>query len=116
MNNFELEIQLKSLRVPGRPDEYWKDFPQRIRLQLRREPSNSAPPRAWRSRVAWLCDFALATAMVFVCIDYHPLQTASAALIRHERNFDVQLARLDAGLHRLMLNTDGISHLLAEAD
>ena len=53
-------------------------------------------------------------ALVFVGIQFHPLQTVSLAVTKQQRQFHAQLARLDAGLHRLMLNTDGMGYLLTE--
>jgi hypothetical protein len=114
MNDFKLESKLKSVRVPERPDEYWNDFPSRVRVQLRRERPEFTPQSAWRPRLAWAGGFALAVALVFVCVQFHPLQTASLAITKQQRHFQAQLARLDAGLHMLMLNTDGMGYLLTE--
>jgi hypothetical protein len=116
MNDFELESKLKSLRVPERPEEYWNDFPSRVRVQLPRERREFAPRSAWRSRLAWAGGLALAVALVFVCIQFHPLRTVSLAITKQQHQFHAQLARLDAGLHVLMLNTDGMGYLLTEAD
>jgi hypothetical protein len=113
MNDFELESKLKSLRVPDRPDEYWEDFPSRVRVQLRRERREFT---AWRPRLAWAGGFALTVALVLVCVQFHPLQTVSLAITKQQRHFHAQLAQLDNGLHKLMLNTDGMGYLLAEAN
>jgi hypothetical protein len=116
MNDFDLESKLKSVPVPERTDEYWNDFPSRVRVQFRRERDQSVPVRAWRPQLAWAGGLALAVALVFVCVQFHPLQTMSLAIAKQERVFHMQLARLDAGLHVLMLNTDGMGYLLAEAN
>jgi hypothetical protein len=116
MNDFELESKLKSVRVPERPDEYWNDFPSRVRVQLRRERREFMPRGSWRPRLAWAGGFAVAVALVFVCVQFHPLQTVSLAITKQQRHFHAQLARLDAGLHVLMLNTDGMGYLLTEAN
>ena len=116
MNDFDLESKLKSVRVPERPDEYWGDFPSRVRVQLRREQVEFEPRNAWRPRLAWASGFALALVMTFVCIDFRPLRTASAAIIQKEKHFRTQLARFDAGLHTWVLNTDGMGYLLTESN
>jgi hypothetical protein len=114
MNDFDLESKLKNLRVPERTEEYWNDFPSQVRGQLHRAspelPSHSAG--GWQ--LAWAGGVALA--LVLVCFQFHPLQTVSLAIAKQERHFHMQLARLDTGLHKLMLNTDGMGYLLAEAN
>lgn len=102
--------------MPERSEEYWSDFPSRVRVRLRRRHSESAPRRPWRTPLVWAGDFALTVALVLICLQYHPLEAASAAITQHERYLHGQLARLDVGLHRLMLNTDGMGYLLADAN
>ena len=114
MNDFDLESKLNSVRVPERSDEYWEDFPSRIRGQLRRERPTFAPRRAGHPHLRWAGGLVLATAMVWVCVEFRPLQTASLAIAKQHRQFHAQLARLNTGLHKLMLNTDGMGYLLAE--
>lgn len=116
MNDFELDSKLKSVRVPERTEAYWEDFPSRVRVQLPREHRGFAPQRAWRPRLAWAGGFALAVALVFACIEFHPFRTMSLAITKQQRHFHAQLARLDTGLHKLMLNTDGMGYLLTEAN
>ena len=116
MNDFDLESKLKSVRVPERPEEYWSDFPSRVRVQLPRERREFVPQSARRPRLAWAGGLALAAVLVFVCIQFHPLQTLSLAITKQQQHFHAHLARLDAGLHVLMLNTDGMGYLLAEAN
>ena len=116
MNDFDLESKLKSVPLPERPDGYWNDFPSRVRVQLPRERREFAPQNAGHPRLAWAGGFALAVVLVFVCVQFHPLQTASLAITKQQRHFHAQLARLDAGLHVLMLNTDGMGYLLTEAN
>jgi hypothetical protein len=116
MTDFDLESKLRSAPVPERPDEYWNGFPSRIRVQLRRNRTEPAPGRVWRIRLTWAFDFALTAALVMLCLEYHPLQFAAKTCAQHERRFHAQLAQLDAGLHKLVLNTDGMGYLLAEAN
>jgi len=116
MNDFELESKLKSIRVPERPEEYWNEFPSSVRVQLRRERREFEPQSVRRPRLAWAGGFALAVALVFVCVQFHPLRTMSLAITKQQHQFHAQLARLDAGLHVLMLNTDGMGYLLTEAN
>lgn len=114
MNNSELEAKLRSVPVPARSKEYWEDFPGRVRFQLRRR-SPAVPERAsWLIRFAWATNIAFTVALVLVCSQYHPLHAASVAWTERQHGWEMRLARLDAGLHKLMLNTDGMGYLLAE--
>ena len=114
MNDFALESKLKGVPVPERSDEYWDDFPSRVRVQLPRERHEFEPQNVWCPRFAWAGALALAAVLVFVCIQFRPIQAASAAITRHEQQFHAQLARLDVGLHVLMLDQHGMSYLVAE--
>jgi hypothetical protein len=114
MNDFDLESKLKSVRVPERSDEYWDDFPARVRMQLGRERGVFTPRPAWRPRLAWAGGLALTVAVLSVCLDFHLVKAVSVAIDRHEGRLHAQLARLDAGLHKLVLNTDGMGYLLSE--
>jgi hypothetical protein len=116
MNNFDLEAKLKNVPLPERPDDYWNYFPSQVRANLRHAAVKPVAENLWLPRLAWSGGFALAMALVFVCLQFHPLQTASAAINKQERQFHAQLAQLDTGLHTLMLNTHGMGYLLAEAN
>jgi hypothetical protein len=114
MNDLDLESKLKSLRVPEWTEEYWNDFPSLVRVQLNHSRPEVSPHPAGGWQFAWAGCFALA--LILVCFQFHPLQTVSLAIAKQERHFHMQLARLDTGLHKLMLNTDGMGYLLAEAN
>ena len=116
MTDFDLQSKLTAVPLPERPPEYWDNFPSRVRVQLPRARREFAPQSAWRPRLAWAGGLALAVALVFVWIQFHPLRTMSLAITKQQRQFHAQLARLDTGLHKLMLNTDGMSYLLTEPD
>ena len=118
MNDSELKSLLRNAPVPERSEEYWDDFPAQLRMQLRRErhevaPLNTRPLNAWRPRLAWAGGFALA---VFMCIQFHALQHASAAITKHERQLHTQVAQIESGLQLLMFNPHGMGYLLADAN
>ena len=116
MNDFDLEAKLKSVSPPGRTEDYWDNFPAQVRLNLRRAAQRPVAENLWLPRLAWAGGFALALMLAFVSIQFHPLQTASAAINKQERHFHAQLAQLDTGLHTLMLNTHGMNYLLVDAN
>lgn len=117
MNDFELELKLKSVSLPERTEDYLESFPSQVRVNLRRAAAKPVAKNFWLPRLAWAgTSFAFAMALVLVCVEFHPLQSASLAITKNERQFHAQLAQLDAGLHVLMFNPHGMSYLLAEAN
>jgi len=117
MNDLELQARLKSAPIPARPDEYWDDFPAQVRRQLRPALAARAPRSTWPKPLRWTADFALATALVLLlCLQLHALRVTCAVLDQHGRSFQKQIARLDAGLHQLMMNTNGLGNLLTDAN
>jgi hypothetical protein len=116
MNNSDLDAKLKSVCVPERTEDYWNDFPSQVRVNLHRSTPAFVPQNPRRSRLVWAGGWAVALALVFVCLQFHPLKTASNAITKNERHIRTQLAQLDAGLHVLMFNPHGMGYLLAEAN
>ncbi len=116
MNDFDLEARLKNVSVPERPDDYWNDFPVQVRVNLHRAAPVGGPKNSWRPGFLWAGGWAAAMLLVFICLQFHPLKTASDAITKHERHFRAQFAQLDAGLHVLMFNPHGMGYLLAEAN
>lgn len=114
MKKFDLESKLKSAPLPERSEEYWDDFPSRVRVQLGRSHPAAAPLQSWRPRLAWAGSWALALILIFSCVQVRPLKAMSFALTKQQQEIHHQLARLDAGLHVLMQDQHGMSYLVAE--
>lgn len=114
MNDSSLRHKLNRVRVPERSDDYWDDFPARVRVQLRHNPVEAATPNVWRPRLACAGGVALALALVFCCIQFQPLQAASDAITRHENHLHRQWAKLNAGLRVLASDTHGMGYLVGE--
>jgi len=116
MTDAELQSRLRSVPVPERSEDYWNDFPSRVRLQLPKERREFAPRNVWRPRLKLAGGLALALALMWVGERYQPLQAASKAITKHEQQFQTQLARLKAGVRILVFNPHGMNYLLAEAN
>jgi hypothetical protein len=108
MNDFELESRLKSVRVPQRADEYWEDFPSRVRAQL---PSAviERPVRPFLPNWAWAGGLAMAC-LVFALVVWPSLQIA----LKDERALHRELAQLPGHLHVLMADEHGMHYLIAD--
>jgi len=108
MNDFELESKLKTVRVPARTDEYWEDFPSRVRAELRPVLGARAPQSAFFPRLVRVGGFGLACAL-FMLVILPSLQIA----LKHERAFQRELAQLPQHLRVLMADEHGLHYLVA---
>ena len=116
MNDFELNAKLKNVPLPERTEAYWNDFPAQVRVQLPRESRAFAPQRVWRPRLQWAGGLALALALIWVGERFHPLQSASAAITKQERQIRLQVKRLETGMRTLVFNPRGMGNLLYETN
>ncbi|HEY3763456.1 MAG TPA: hypothetical protein VGN23_17055 [Verrucomicrobiae bacterium] len=108
MNDSELESRLKSVRVPRRADEYWEDFPSRVRAQLP-PPVVERPQKAFLPQWAWAGGLAMACLM-FALVIWPSLQIA----LKDGRAIHRELAQLPHHLHILMADEHGMHYLVAD--
>jgi hypothetical protein len=114
MNDFELELKLKSIRVPARTEEYWENFPAHVRVQLRRTApeadlgKNRLPQFAWRLGASFAC------IVIGLLVLGQPLKAASRTIFKNERIIRQQLAELPCHLRILMADEHGLHYLVAE--
>jgi len=108
MNDFELKSKLKSVRVPARTDEYWEEFPSRVRSQLPRPAAGEHTQSRVMPQWAWSGGLALACVISTLL-----LLPAFQKALRDER---VLRARLPHQLHLLMADEHGMQYLVAGSD
>ncbi len=133
MNDFELESKLKAIRVPQKEDEYWEDFPRRVRSQLgrpapvERAKSHFLPQWAWNSGLALGCVtliLLLLPAFHAALLDEQALQRDAARLsaidwpkdYRDEQAWQRDAARLPRQLRAFVADEHGMQYLVAERD
>ena len=109
MSDFELESKLRSVRVPEKTDEYWENFPAHVRSQLRRPVAAERTQTRWMPQWAW--SSGLATACVVLVLSLWP---AFQAVVRDERAWQRDAARLPHQLHLLMADEHGMQYLVSE--
>ncbi|MGH7952400.1 MAG: hypothetical protein ACREFE_10855 [Limisphaerales bacterium] len=108
MNDFELESKLKSLRVPERTEEYWENFPTRVRSKLR-------PVFVKRPRKIFLPQFAWGGAIAVACLFFIlALFPAFQAVLKNEKSFQRELAQLPDHLRVFMADEHGMHYLIAD--
>jgi hypothetical protein len=116
MNDQELESRLKSIRLPERSEEYWDDFPARVRVQLRRSEPVSVTQSVWGRRLKLAGTFALALGLMWFGERFHPLQTTSDLITRQSHALQAEMVQLQNGLNLVAFNPHGMGYLLGEAN
>jgi hypothetical protein len=111
MNDFELESKLKTVPVPARTEDYWKDFPAQVRANLRQAPAERATRNLWLPRLAWSGGFA-AACLIFTL----SLWPSVRVLVHDEKTFRRELAHLPRNLRTFMADEHGMHYLVADQE
>lgn len=111
MNDFDLEANLKSVQVPDRTDEYWDDFPSRVRMQLAR--TAPAERMQWKGTPVWGWNSGLALACVLSLFSVVPLFHAA---LRDDRFLQREAQRLSHGMRVLMADQHGMKNLISDTE
>jgi len=110
MNDFDLEMKLRSILVPERTDEYWTDFPSRVRMHLARGPGKQAG-RQGSLRWGWTGGLALACALLL--LSFAPV---FHAVFKNDRLLCREAQRLSQGMHVLMADQHGMKNLVIDSE
>ena len=116
MNDFELKSKLKNVPVPERTEEYWDDFPARVRSQLRRPAPPTELRENWLPSFAWKFSFSVACLVIGLLVFNQPLKAASTAVFQKEKAVQQQLAALPRHLRILMADEHGLHYLIADKE
>jgi hypothetical protein len=108
MNDFELESKLKSVRVPERPANYWKNFPSQVRVNLHRTSVVFEARKTFWPRLAWAGGFAFGC--LFLCMTLAPVHFA----LKNEKVIRRELAELPNHLRVFMADEHGMHYLIAD--
>ena len=79
--DFELKSKLKNVPVPERTEEYWDDFPTRVRSQLRRPPPPAELRENWLPSFSWKFGFSVACLVIGLLVFNQPLKAASTVSV-----------------------------------
>jgi hypothetical protein len=105
MKDFDLESQLKSLRVPERDEEYWAAFPERVLAKSRQSRNERVNHCFFMPRLIWAC---LAAA-------FFMWQTGLAKTVRRdERDLRASIVRLPDNMSKLMQDEHGLHSLVED--
>lgn len=116
MNDSDLKARLKSVPVPERSEEYWEDFPSRMRGQLRRPAPPAELEESWLPQFAWKFAAYTACFILGLFIFNQPLKAASTAIFKTELAMRHQLTALPQHLRVLMADDHGMYYLVADQE
>ncbi len=108
MNDSELESRLKAIPLPTRSDEYWEQFPPRVRSQL-----------PWvlvaRPRTSFACRLTWSSAAALACLIFAlALWPTVEVMVKDARMFRRELVQLPGHLRVLMADEHGLRYLIAD--
>jgi hypothetical protein len=118
MNDFELESKLKTVRLPARTEDYWENFPARVRAKLRPDRADWTPHNHSSPWLAWAGGLAYACLLLSVSVwcERHPRQNPFYALFQNERAVSKELAQLPGHLRVFMQDEHGMHRLVADQE
>lgn len=115
MNDSDLESKIKSLRVPGRGDDYWEAFPQQVLAELRAKPTEPPVHSSFLPELLWFGRLAFACLMAGFCLAQSPLPKAISRAIRNdEQELRQSITRVDYNLGQLMQDEHGLGNLIED--
>jgi hypothetical protein len=109
MNDFDLEAKLNAVQIPERTEEYWDDFPSRVRVQLGRTiPQESA---RWQGGLQWR--WGLAMAGVLFVLSLAPVLRAA---VKDEQALRRDAEKFPQKVHALMADEHGMQNLITDSE
>ena len=114
MKDFDLESELRAMRVPERDAQFWDAFPQRVLAELRAPPPQP-PVRHAPSRLAWGAGLALAGLAAGFCLGHsRASKTVAYALVSNERELRQTIQQFPDHVRTLMQDEHGLHKLIED--
>ncbi len=115
MKDFDLESEMKALRVPERDGDYWEAFPQRVLKELRTGPAEQSASKASMPWLFWGGRLALACLMLGFCLWQSRMpREISRTLLKDEKALRQSMERFDNNLGRFMQDEHGLHRLIED--
>jgi len=114
-DNFDLDAQLRTLRLPERSEAYWEDFPRRVTGELRTRllPRPASP--SWRPQLAWGFGLAFGCFVLGYFIGHNDAPRGfTHSLIQNQQELRVSLTKFPDQFRSFMLNERGMQKLLPD--
>jgi hypothetical protein len=120
MNNSELNKILKAARVPGRPEKFWAEFPQRVSARLHWKARSSQEPAGhWFPRLAWVLGGVAACLLAGFFIGHWRGRTETLAekgVLQNGKVIREMLATFPNRVRAIVQNEHGLSLVLSDKE
>lgn len=115
MKKFDLDSELKAVRVPQRGPEFWDAFPQRVMAELRAAPATSPARAPSMPRLAWGFGAALACLVAGLCLGKaHTPKMLCYAVIKNEKELRQTVRQFPSHIRAVMLDEHGLRKLVED--
>jgi hypothetical protein len=117
MKRIDLESQIKSVRVPERDEEFFRDLPQRVLARAQAAPEPSPLPRSFSFSLFAIqtSKFVFPAVVLGFCLWQSRMpQAAFRALQEDRQEVRVALAQVHSSLDTLMRDEHGLHYLVQD--
>ncbi len=117
MKHIDLESQIKSVRVPERDEEFFRDLPQRIMDRAQAAPEPALRPRSFSLSLFTIqaLRFALPALVLGFCLWQSRMpQAAFHALQKDRQEVRLALAQVHSSLDTFMRDEHGLHNLIQD--
>lgn len=115
MKKFDLNEELKKLRVPEPGEDYWKAFPKRVLKESHRDPPARRAAESLRPRLAWGLGVAFACFASVFCLAQSRLpQHLYYSAVKREQDLRQTVRQFPAHVCALMQDEHGMWQAMEE--
>lgn len=115
MKRFDLDSELKSVRIPERGEEYWENFPRRVTSELGKAEPTAPMLDPWLHPLAWVGGAAVACLALALTLGFSSAPKVLAYAVHHNKQeIRTTLNEFSEHVETLMQNEHGMEWLLAD--
>ncbi len=114
-DHFDLDAQLRTLRAPERPADYWAEFPPRVTREMRARPLPRPRPSSWLPQLAWGFSLAFGCFALGYFIGHNDVPRGfTHSLLQNQQEFRMSVVKFPERFRRLVLDESSMQKLLPE--
>jgi len=114
MKKFDLDSELKALRVPERGRDFWEAFPRSVAAELRAAPRFTPARTTFRPRLVWGLAAGVACLAAALCLGHETPKTLYCVLLKDEKELRQTVRQFPAHVRALMQDEHGLHKLIED--